>query len=583
MNDKQVNDTVTHWIEKVWSVLDSIPGASETVARERSAWQEFRDLETVEVVVFGAYDAGKSSLLKRLLVEWEVPVPEWLTVSGRRETFESKRVEARGFGLVDTPGLGGGNSEHDELTLIKMRLADAYLWVLPPQLITTGKERFLEILFGDAGIADSTIAIVARMDEAGIDPSDDVTAFSQLCKRKKDELSEVVEEASSDRSLRSIHCVVADPYQMVGNSPNPEPEIYEIGRSWDGVEDLAREILDLRERRRALRVAAGARFVRLLLGDVHEELQRLMDDLALSKKGLENEIDRHAVHQQRLDALQSQARAELRRRIEEALLSVSRSGEAGVDSFRNLEETLAEAVDEWAEESFADYRQLAGELELEVRERNAGPSMAGFRRLTQEAEKHEANENAPGFNLPKNGRRVLLGLGPALHKAFETYAGEALGMSLKEAAKRLRKLESSKKTVEEFIKSQGRRATFQSAKHAKEASSLLKKANLLAAVGPLVEQLGSVLLEIGEDVMTAKRAKERAHRRLELRRQLRDEAEKLEESVAADFNSTCGGLRVWLSERRSTLQKGHDTLSKQFDSLAATAESLDQLIQAYPL
>ena len=152
-----MNDAVTNWIEQAWSALDSIPGTSDAVAQERLRWEEFRGLDTLEVVVFGAYDAGKSSLLKRLLVDWRIPVPEWLTVSGRRETFESKRAEANGLGLVDTPGLGGGNKEHDDLTLSAMRLADAYLWVLPPQLVTTEKERFLDILFGDVGIGAGEI------------------------------------------------------------------------------------------------------------------------------------------------------------------------------------------------------------------------------------------------------------------------------------------------------------------------------------------------------------------------------------------------------------------------------------------
>ncbi len=292
-----MNDTVANWIERAWSVLYSIPGTSEAVTQERTRWKEFRALDTLEVVVFGAYDAGKSSLLKRLLVDWEVRVPEWLTVSGRRETFECKRVEAMGLGLIDTPGLGSGNNEHDDLTLTAMRLADAYLWVLPPQLVTTGKERFLEVLFGDVGIAGATIAIVARMDEAGVDPGNNETGFAELCERKKAELSSIFLDASASWPLRSVHCVVGDPYQMVGNLPNPECEIYDHGRSWDGVEGLAQEILDLRGRRRDLRLLAEVRFIRLLLIDVRDELRRLADDLALSKEGMDNEVDRHAIYE----------------------------------------------------------------------------------------------------------------------------------------------------------------------------------------------------------------------------------------------------------------------------------------------
>ena len=112
-----MTDAIEKWMDHAWSELGSIPGAAEAVAQQRARWDEFQDLETLEVVVFGAYDAGKSSLLKRLLVDWGTTVPDWLTVSGRRETFEPKRVAANGFGFVDTPGLGSGNNEHDEFTL----------------------------------------------------------------------------------------------------------------------------------------------------------------------------------------------------------------------------------------------------------------------------------------------------------------------------------------------------------------------------------------------------------------------------------------------------------------------------------
>lgn len=576
-----MNDEITSWIEQAWDVLDSIPGASETLVQERIRWEEFRELDTLEVVIFGAYDAGKTSLLKRLLADWKVPIPEWVSVSGRRETFESKRVKARGLGLVDTPGLGSGSIEHDELTLTAMRLADAYLWVLPPQLVTTGKERFLEVIFGEVGIAEATIAIVARMDEAGVDPNDNETGFAELCTKKKEELSSFIAESSTTRQLRSIHCIVADPYQMVGNTPNPKPEFYDIGRNWDEMADLAREVLDLQKQRRNLRPQAERRFVRLLMSDVRDELRLLTGDLALSDEGMKNEVERHAIYEQRLDALQRQTRAELHRMLEDALLSVSRSGNLGADSIRSLEEILAKVIDEWSEGSFAEYLQLAGELELEVRERMTSPSMDGFRRFAQDTENREENTKAPKVNPLKTGRKALAFV-PSLRKAFETYAAAELGMSLKIAANRLEKLESSGETVEAFIKSQGHRAAFRGAKHARKASQFVKWAGVLDAVGPLVEQLGSALIEVVGEVMTAKQANERAQMRLEIRSQLRSEAEALEETAAADFDSTCDGLRQWLSERLLVYRSCRDDLSIQLRKLKDSIDSIDNLIAVCP-
>jgi hypothetical protein len=572
-----MNKRTTSWMEQAWSALDSIPGASDVVAQERIRWQQFSGLNTLEVVVFGAYDAGKSTLLKRLLVDWNMPVPQWLTVSGRRETFESNRVEVKGFGLTDTAGLGSGNSDHDESTLAAMRLADAYLWVLPPQLVTTGKERFFEFIFGNTGIAEATIAVIGRMDEAGVDPSDSAEGFAEICFRKQKELASLIMMASAGQKLSSVHCVAADPYQMVGNTTDPPPQIYDTSRSWDGVEGLAQHILALRDQRDDLRSLAGVRFVLLLLTDVRRELRKLLDDLRLRKERLQNDSDRHELYEQRMDALMRQARADLHQRIEDALLSASRSCESG--SVRGLEDRLSKVIDDWTEASFAKLRQLAAELETEVREHKSQTSMNGFRRLAQEVEEQEAREGVPRVDTLKVGRKVLA-LGPILRKAFERRAASELGMSLKVAADRLHKLETSGDTVEAFIKSQGRRASFLSAKHAEKASKFIKWARILDAVGPIVEQLGATLLDVGGEMMSAKRAEARAQQRLNLRSQLRAEAEKLEKIAAADFESTCNGLRQWLSQRRSSINSGCKSFSKEIDDLQKSINSMEDLIAA---
>lgn len=577
-----MNDSLTSWIEEVWSTLSSLPGASEAVAQERNRWAEFWSLDTLEVVVFGAYDAGKSSLLKRLLVDWKVPVPKWLTVSGRRETFESKRVEAKGLGLIDTPGLGSGNSDHDELTLYTMRLADVYLWVLPPQLVTTGKEKFLEVLFGDVGIAEATIAIVARMDEAGVDPSDNEQQFAELCERKKKELSFIVAEASSARQLRSVHCIVADPYQMVGNLPKPEPEIYDISRSWDRMEDLSREMLALRERCRDLRQSTGIRFIRLLLDDVRGELHRLAEKLSLSKEGMDNEAKRHEIYVERLNALRRQALAELHRRIEDVLLSVSRSaGAEGADSMLNLEETLTKLIDDWADGSSAEYSQLVQELELEVRERMKAPCMDGFRRFAQEAEEKEEVDKTVKVDSLKIGAKAMA-FGPALRKSFEKYTTAELGMTMKEAANRLDKLASSGKTVEDYIRSKGKEATFRSAEHANRASRFVRWTRIVDIVGPLAEQLGGVLLEVASEFMTAKQAEGKAQKRALLRQQLRAEAQKIEEEAAELFNTYCDGLRQWIRERDAAINDTILELDTQLKSIETGHERVDELLQTCP-
>lgn len=578
---------VSEWMERVWRVLAELPGSPEVVATQRRRWDELSASDDLRVVLFGAYDAGKSTLLKRLLVEAGTAVPEWLTISGRRETFEVKQVRSNEIVFVDTPGLGTGNAEHDQITLDALKLADAYLWVLPPQLITTGKEIFLDLLsgrslgniFSGTVLTQSTVAAVARMDEAGIDPADSPEGYEELARRKVEELYSMLRSGSVETELRAVHCVAADPYQMVGNAPAPNRDLYEAGWSWDGVGALRRSLEDLLAGRRQLREFAGARFVAFLAREVLEQLHDMISELELTLEGCLNEIDRHQLYEKRLEPLRRKVAAELHRRIEDELLSASRAGfECLADTVRSLEESLSRVVDEWSESSFADYRRLVADLELEIRERMTGPSLAGFCRLAEEAEDAEAMGKRPKIDPVKTGKKVL-GFGPALRNAFDTFANAELGMSLKTAAERLGKLESSGETVEAFIKARGRRSTFRGRSHAHKASRFVKWGRILDAVGPLVEQLGGALFEAADEMMTARRAEQRAQQRLELREQLRQQAEKIESEAAADFDAACSGLREWIRERASTLEEGRLGLAQRIETLRNSVRTLDEALQ----
>ncbi len=574
-----MTDALETWTEQAWTALASMPWAADVAAAERQRWDAFRHRETLELVVFGAVNAGKSSLLKRLLVDWGVPVPDWLTISGRRQTFEACRIEVQGLGLTDTPGLASGNADHDAITLEALRLADAYVWVLPYQLVTSQEALFRGLLEGEAGIAEATVAVIARMDEV-VDPMEDEEGFATFCENKKKELADRLARWSL-RDLASVHCVVADPYQMVGRG-DATPASYDLGRAWDGIDGLVRTLLALREQRARLRRRAGARFVYRLLADVRDDLEARRDRFAANKEALDNETERHELFAQRVDSLRRQARAELKQRIEEVLLSSSRAGRMGAEAIQALGESLATAVGDWLEESYAAYRKLAAELEVEVRERHASPSMAAFARLAAAAAAEELEGREAAVDALKVAKRALKSTS-SFRKAFDEYAASRLGMSLKTAASRLQQLESSGESVAAFIKSQGRRATFRSVEHAAEAQRLVKVSGVLATAAPLVEALGSLVLDIASEARAKKEAEERRARRLRLREQLREEARKLEEAGAADFEAACEGLHRWLAERRSALDEAREALDRQLDEIDAAIRDIARLMETSPL
>ncbi len=78
---------------------------AEDATAYTTEWSDFETSVTPVLTLFGAYDSGKSSLLRRLLVDSGSICPNWLTISGRHETFEVSSVEAAGLLIRDTPGL----------------------------------------------------------------------------------------------------------------------------------------------------------------------------------------------------------------------------------------------------------------------------------------------------------------------------------------------------------------------------------------------------------------------------------------------------------------------------------------------
>ena len=583
-----MSSDLSEWTETVWRVLSGLPAEPEAIANQRRRWDNLRHRAELRTVIFGAYDAGKSTLLKRLLVEAGTRVPEWLTVSGRRETFEVQSVPSEGIVFVDTPGLSGGNAEHERISVGEVQLADAYLWVLPPQLVTANKQAYFDFAsgrhFGDGLpapiVADATIAAIARMDEAGIDPEDNPDGFRELAARKTAELRSMLRTGGVEADLRAVVCVAADPFQMVGTDPAPQRDFYDHSRDWDGVEALIRSLRSMCLARESLRAVAGARFV---AGLAHEARKMLTDMITENEYNLNacvNEIEHHRLSEHRLNALKRQAAADLHRRVEEELLHASRTGaESAADVARTLEDSLSRAIDEWSESYLDDLRRLAAKIELEVQERLARPSFAEFQRLHEDADE-EAVEQRQYVDAKTIVRRVLA-FGPELRKALDAYARSELGIDLTTAADRLQKIKISGETVKDFIKAQGRQGSFRSVADAAKASRLVRWGRAMDTIGPLVVQLGNLGFEAAGEIITAKRAKERAQRRSDLTEKRSQEAVKIENQAAANFDGACDELRQWLSGRTTTLEVGQANFRKQIKELRDGARRINEVLQNF--
>lgn len=569
------------WIDSVWSTLRAIPTGGDAEELE-AAWREHQARTQPVAVIFGAYDAGKSSLLKRLLFEDGVPVPPEVTVSGRRETFSVDEVAGAMWTFRDSPGLAGGNDEHDKKALESLDLADLLVWVLPPQLVTSNKETFDAIVTGRRfgvereQVTGSLVAVLARIDEAGIDPTENPDGFRDLCERKRKEFTDLLAAVGVPPPRWGVYAVGADPYQGVQNEA-PDGSVYAMGAGWDGVPELRGALAEARGTAAELRTLAGYRFasraVDILSRVVQEERKAREEERATC----ENELERLRLWRTSLDARRRECAANLHRAVEDELMSASRAGTAA--AAKVFQKQLAEAVDRWSDQAYAEFERLAASADQEAGERGRSPSMERLKRLIDEMSEVESQPKSPSGDGKVMKHASKLGL--AFRDGFKAYARVDLGMSMEEAAKHVREFKDSGLMWAAFKKvKEGE--TFASEAIAEKASIYVKWADALDAFGPLVEQLGPLLFEIGDHMLSKNEADKKAQRRQELRVALREAAVEVEAQAMTGFDKMVATFREWLEQRERIYQPAKRSLDAQVSELVRYEENLVSLLQQRP-
>src|SRR4051794_39058500 len=260
MND--YSSSVTGWCEQVALFIERLAGPA-TRQEVLSTWDDHDAREQVEVTLIGPYSSGKSSLLRRLLADEGLDVPEWCTVSARRETFELNEVAAGSVSFTDAPGFASTNVAHEQLAEDALALSDAFILVVPPNLMTSRLPLAASFLsgahyFGRPGgeLANKVVAVIGQADTLGIDPEDDPAGMRELAKRKSGELISQLEDAGAgDLAQLRVYVVAADPYEEQSRTRNPARASFDAFRVWDGMGDLENAITSLAERRTELRAA----------------------------------------------------------------------------------------------------------------------------------------------------------------------------------------------------------------------------------------------------------------------------------------------------------------------------------------
>ena len=161
----------------------------ETLAEDPTARASLRELVDLgrtsrpRVVICGDYDTGKTSFIRRLLLDAGQPVPDSLTISARPETGAPAEYEWNGCTLVDVPGFQSGNDAHTAVARAAVPDAALVIYLFSPNLIVGDQDDISFVLAGDPaceiiGKLDRTVCVVNRSDTFGPDPEDDPDGFS---------------------------------------------------------------------------------------------------------------------------------------------------------------------------------------------------------------------------------------------------------------------------------------------------------------------------------------------------------------------------------------------------------------------
>lgn len=560
----------TAWFDQATAVLAEVLG--EAGAQQLAAdWQAEGSSGLPVVTVFGVYDAGKSSLLKRLVVEAGQQVPSWLTISARRETFEIGEVDAWGCTFRDTPGIAGGNAEHEEIARNALCSADVMLLAVPPQLLTGELDIAMSILsgelFGRPGmpIAGVVKTVICRLDEGSYDPTDDEEGYRGYQASKREEWRALLKQRDIVQPEADVHTVAADPYQLVGNDPSPTLDSYgEQYRQWDGIDQLIADLRQVPAQLPALREATRRRFYGLRLKMLLEGMEEQAGNLAVQKTQIGITRDAMGLREQQLEALLQAARTALDGVIEEALLSAIKA-QPQTDAVQDfLAPRMETAIRQWWNEQNAVLSKQMSELDNQVPTFSAGPVPKEPRR-PQEAPRQAGGGRDYGARVDSVFKKMK-GL-------LQDHQESQVGMSLSKAKEELGKFDGVS-SFEEYLKLAGKSGKFKTEEAAEAARDALRLQGWISFV-PVVVELGGLIMDVVDNEQ--KKAESRK-RREELREQVRKQATTIAQAAWEKWQRPAHEFQQLLQQERDQLAQQHMRLDQQLTELQRGSARLRQVL-----
>ncbi|MFD0718274.1 GTPase [Streptomyces globosus] len=423
------------WASRAETAVREVTGPAGAAALAGS-WAAIALRPVPTVVLYGPQNAGKTSLLRRLLAEDGTTVPGWAAVSARKETFAADAVESGGLRYVDTPGLMSGDPLHTERAETALAEADALLLVLNRRGLAADRPHLLAVATGSHFHADrprpfpagALLPVVTMADRWGADPGTE--EFDELVRETRSALHAQLAPHTGERSTPAAHVVVADPYQMAAGVPAGElrPEHYPLGDAWDGIAALRSALHALAGRTAELRAHTRTRFWTRHAAAALDAGRAELAEAEAALAGACRQRDRALLHEARLDAACAAASARLRALLREELarlVDAAPPAEGDEALRRRAENRLATTTGAWRAAAAEEVRRLAFAARAETAAAAAAPGNEAFAAYVDEVVellRSDAAE-APEPTVPQvaPAGAVWLGLGPlALAARHET-------------------------------------------------------------------------------------------------------------------------------------------------------------------
>jgi GTPase Era involved in 16S rRNA processing len=236
---------------RVWLSQVSKELAEDELAQPlRAELQAIADRNRPRLYLIGDYNAGKSSFIKRLLLDAGETVSPALQIRSNPTTDGVHQYAWGQVDLIDIPGFQSSNESHGEVARRTFPDASAILYLFQPNLVVGDDFGMQTVLLGDRarGIAPKvsrTFFIINRGDELGVDPAVARARYKELAERKRTELSQALTSRGINISPELILCMASDPYGLVGNRLDASSSSYDDHRNWDGFQQFMKAFRDV--------------------------------------------------------------------------------------------------------------------------------------------------------------------------------------------------------------------------------------------------------------------------------------------------------------------------------------------------